>query len=189
MSDAEPESGASTGQTPPPTRPFAGPGDRLPWLLRQPARDSKVGPQDRETDRLAALEARRTALRAIPTVGIAWVLVALFGGEDLLRIATVAALVLCVALGVRAAVTTQRFRRRWMDPADVLAPPGWITLATVAAAVAALVAVANVVADLQADRAAVRSIVAGMIAFAVVGGGAYAHVAGGRSVGAALRGP
>lgn len=186
MTAAEPEPGTAASPPPPASPPFLRPGERLPWVLRPPTRATKIRPQDREADQLAALAARRTALLVIPAVGVGWVLIAVLAGEDALRIATIVALVVCVALGVRAAVTTQRFRRH-LDPALVAAPPAWVTLATVAAAIAAVVAVANVVADLQADRPATGAIVFGTIALAVVGLGAYAHIAGGRSVGAALR--
>lgn len=165
------------------------PGERLPWVLRQPARDTSIRPQDREADRAAALEARRIALTVVPVVGIGWLVVSFVGNEDWLRIATIAALVVCVTVGVRAAITTQRFRRRWMDPALLVAPPMWVTLGTIGAAVAAMVAVTNVVSDIQADRSAVRGLVIAVIALAVVGLGAFTHVSGGRSVGAALHAP
>jgi len=122
----------------------------------------------------------------VPAVALGWVAVAVLA-EDALQIATLAALVVCVAIGARAAVTTQRFRRRWLDPASLVAPPAWVTLATVGAAVAAVVAASNVGADLQSGRSAVRAIVVSAIALAVVGGGAFVHLAGGRSVGAELR--
>jgi len=186
MSAAEPEPGASSGRPLPSPPPLEAAGERLPWLLRQPQRDADVRPADRETDRSAALDARRTALVVVPAVALGWVAVAVLA-EDALHIATLAALVVCVAIGARAAVTTQRFRRRWLDPASLVAPPAWVTLATVGAAVAAVVAASNVGADLQSGRSAVRAIVVSAIALAVVGGGAFVHLAGGRSVGAELR--
>lgn len=170
-----------------PTPPFPQPGERLPWLLRQPVRDASIRPEDREADRAAALEARKVALFVIPLVGLGWLLVTLLGNEDALRIATISALVVCIVVGVRAATTTQRFRRRWMDPDAVLAPPIWLTLATIGAAVAAVVAIANVASDLQADRSTVRATVIAAIALSAVGAGAFAHLTGGRSVAAALR--
>jgi hypothetical protein len=187
MSDAEPEPEAEPGSRPSSLQSFLAPGERMPWVLRQPARDTSARPRNREADRTAALEARRTALLVVPAVGLGWLLVAVLGGEDALRIATITALVVCVALGVRASITTQRFRRRWMDPKAVGAPPVWVTLVTVAAAIAAVVAVANVISDIQADRSAVRGLVFIGILLAIVGIGAFAHVSGGRSVGAALR--
>ena len=189
MSAAEPEPGASSGRPLPSSPPLVAAGERLPWLLRQPQRDADVRPADRETDRAAALDARRTALVVVPAVALGWVAVAVLAGEEALQLATLAALVVCVAIGARAAVTTKRFRRRWLDPASLVAPPAWVTLATVGAAVAAVVAASNVGADLQSDRSAVRAIVVSAIALAVVGGGAFVHLAGGRSVGAALRDP
>jgi hypothetical protein len=186
MTAVEPEPEADPGRRPSSPQSFLAPGERMPWVLRQPARDANARPPDREGDRLAALEARRTALLVVPAVGLVWLLVALLGGEDALRIATIAALVVCVVVGARAAITTQRFRRRWMDPKEAGPPPIWVTLLTVGAAVAAVVAVANVVSDLEAGRSTVRGLVVAGIAFAVVGIGAFAHVSGGRSVGAAL---
>ena len=138
-----------------------------------PARDASIRPEDREQDRLAAIDARRTALVVVPVVGVAWVLFAVLGGEDALRIATLVALLLCVAVGVRATSTTQRFRRRWMDPETSIMPPAWITLVTVAAAIAAAVAGSNLAADVQADRSAVTAIVLTVVSLAVFGGGAF----------------
>lgn len=185
MSAVDPE--PDPARRPSSPRPLFAPGERVPWLLRQPARDTDTRSHDREADRTAALQARRTALVVVPVVGLGWLLLAILGGEDALRIATITALVVCAAIGVRAALTTQRFRRRWVDPDAVSPPPVWVTLATVGAAVAAVVAVANVVSDLQADRSSVRGIVISAIALAIVGAGAFAHLTGGRSVGAALR--
>jgi hypothetical protein len=172
-----------------PLSPFAGPDGRLPWLLRRPGEDPALGPEDREADRLAALKARRVSLLVTPVVGVAWLVVALVGDEDALRIATLTALILCGVVGVRAAVTTQRYRRRWMKPEDVLAPPAWVTMVTVVAAVTVVVAVMNVIADLQADRPAAQAIMIATVALAITALGSYAHLAGGRSVGAALRAP
>lgn len=188
MSPTEPEPGVSSSR-PPSALPLVGVGERLPWILRQPQRDADVQPADRESDRAAALDARRTALVVLPTVALGWLAVAVLAGEDALRITTIGALVGSVAIGVRAAVTSQRFRRRWLDPASLVAPPAWATLATIAAAVAVVVAGSNVASDVQADRSAARAIVITVIALCVVGAGAFVHLAGGRSVGAALRDP
>jgi uncharacterized membrane-anchored protein len=187
MSVVDPEPEADPGRRPSSPQSFFAPGERVPWLLRPPARDTDTRAHDREADRTAALQARRTALMVVPAVGLGWVLLAVLGGEEALRVATIVALVVCAAIGVRAAITTQRFRRRWVDPDAVRPPPIWITLVTVGGAIAAVVAIANVVSDLQADRSAVRGIVISAIALAVVGAGAFAHLSGGRSVGAALR--
>ena len=123
----------------------------------------------------------------LPIVGAAWLVITLVGSDFAVRAATVAALVVCVAIGARAARTTQRFRRRWMDPEELSAPPWWVTLITVAALVGAVVAVANLVADVQAERSSITAMVVSVISLTLFGLGAYAHLAGGRSVGAALR--
>jgi hypothetical protein len=163
--------------------------DRVPWLLRAPERRSSLDPQDREHDRSAALSARRSALVVLPLLGLAWLVVAFVADDLVVRAATVAVVIPSVVLAVRAAVTTQRFRQRWVDREDLVSPPIWLTLATVGSAVGAGVAVANLIADLQAGRTAVRALGFLLVFLGIAGWGAYVHLAGGRSVSAALRAP
>lgn len=144
----------------------------------------------RERDRLAAVSARRTALVVLPVLALGWVLVvALVDAEIVTRVATLTAIVPSVMLGAAAAVTTRRFQRTWMDERALRGPPMWVTLVVVAGAVAAFVAWANVAADISAGRAADRALVLSTLFTAVTAGAAYAHVAGGRAVSAALREP
>ena len=51
MQSGEPEPGAGDGPPTPASPSFLRPGERLPWLLRQPSRDANVAPQDRASDR------------------------------------------------------------------------------------------------------------------------------------------
>lgn len=144
----------------------------------------------RERDRLAALSARRAALLALPVLAVGWMLaVTLVDSALVTRIATLAAIVPSVMLAAAAAVTTRRFQRTWVDAGALRAPPMWVTLVAVAGAVAAFVAWANVAADISAGRTADRALVLATLFTAVTAGAAYAHVAGGRAVSAALREP
>ena len=155
MSTAEPEPGQVRGLRHRRRRPSQlARGSGCPGCFGSPPGTGRSARRTARRDRVAAIEARRTALVVIPIVGLGWLLVALLSGEDALRIATLVALVVCLALGARAAITTQRFRRRWMEPEDVSAPPAWVTLVTVAAGVGVVVAGLNVAADIQADRSA-----------------------------------
>lgn len=162
---------------------------RVPWLLRAATRDADLGPADREKDRTSALTARRLALGTLPLVMVVWLAAALFAAEWAMRATTVVALVVSVMLSARAAVTTQRYRRRWMSASQPSAPPAWVTLATIAVAMVAIVAAFNVVADVRAGRSAAVAMMLAALALAAFQAGVLAHVSGGRSVGAALRAP
>jgi len=146
--------------------------------------------ETRERDRVAAVTARTTALRTIPIVAAAWVLVVVFVEvEFVVRVATLVALVVSVVLGARAAVSARRFLQRWLDPEALRPPPNWVTLLAVAGAVATFVGGANIAADISAGRPAVRAIVLTTVFLAGTLAAAYAHVAGGRGLSTALRSP
>jgi drug/metabolite transporter (DMT)-like permease len=146
---------------------------------------------DRETDRRETLVARRVAVRAVPVVGAIWLALVLVwsSNDDVVRIATIAALIAAVGVAARAAVTTVRFRRRWAPDLGAEAPPLWVTLVLVACAVAATVGWANVISDADADELDVPPVLLAAAFTAGTGLAAWRHLPGARSLTADLRPP